>query len=102
MKFVVIHRRGEVCYGKWHDEVEKHIKRNRLMLCGAVDRTLLLFDDRVWHQGVPAVRSGWRYFIRISRHFDKKKNKFIVRDGKRTNEVRKQVQVYMSTINAGW
>lgn len=92
---------GEVIYENWHSEVNLAIKAQELVVHSAPDKTLVKFDDRTWHRGVAATGNGWRFFIRASRYFDKDGNP-IARRNKRTNEVRNQVQIYMSAENAGW
>lgn len=92
---------GEVIYEKWHQDVSEMVAARDLEVIKAPDKALILFDDRTWHRGVAATGSGWRFFIRASRYYDKDGN-VKARFGKRTNEVRKQVQVYMSAENAGW
>lgn len=47
------------------------------------------------------VKNGWRFFIRFSRYFDCDGN-VIARRNPRTNELRRQVQVYLDNVNAGW
>lgn len=92
---------GSVIYEKWHHEVQMQIFEKRLTTVSAPDKTLIKFNDRTWHRGVAAVDNGWRFFIRASRYFDKDGNP-IARRNKRTNEIRNQVQIYMSAENAGW
>lgn len=52
------------------------------------------FNDHAFHTGVKAVAGGWRWFIRLSRSTDRQKT--------RTNEIRRQVQVYLEDPVAGW
>ncbi len=92
---------GSVIYEEWHSEVNLAIKAQELVVQSAPDKTLVKFNDRSWHRGVAATGNGWRFFIRASRYFDKDGNP-IPRRNKRTNEVRNQVQIYMSAENAGW
>jgi hypothetical protein len=92
---------GSVIYEEWHSEVNLAIAAKELTTVSAPDKTLIKFNDRTWHRGVAAVDNGWRFFIRASRYFDKDGNP-IARRNKRTNEVRNQVQIYMSAENAGW
>lgn len=54
--------------------------------------TLYWFNGQSIHRGAAATKSGWRWFGRISRGTPRKP----------TNELRKQVQVYISPINKGW
>lgn len=53
---------------------------------------LIYFDAHTFHRGTSAVANGWRWFGRVS----------IDTGRKPTNEVRRQVQVYMGVVNAGW
>jgi hypothetical protein len=92
---------GNVIYEDWHKDVNKAIEHGLLTKQNTPDRTLIKFNDRTWHRGVAAVDNGWRFFIRASRYFDKDGNP-IARRNKRTNEIRNQVQIYMSAENAGW
>lgn len=58
----------------------------------APDRALIYFDADTFHRGTAAVGTGWRWFGRAS-----------VDTGRRpTDEVRRQVQIYMGVVNAGW
>jgi len=52
------------------------------------------FDRHAFHTGVKAVAGGWRWFIRLSRNTERQKS--------RTNEIRRQVQVYLEEPMAGW
>jgi hypothetical protein len=56
------------------------------------DRVLYEFDDTTFHRGTAAVAHGWRWFGRVT----------IGRKRVKPPEIRRQVQVYMPTINAGW
>lgn len=83
---------GEVIYKAWHPQVDAAVKSGELELISVPDRTLCFFDDRTWHQATPAVKAGWRWFIRASRNTHRKP----------TNEIRRQVQVYMENPMEGW
>lgn len=92
---------GSTIYEQWHHDVGFKIQVGDLVTCNIQDRVLTQFDDRTWHRGVAATGNGWRFFIRASRYFDLD-GQLIPRPGVRANEVRKQVQIYMSAENAGW
>lgn len=92
---------GSTIYQKWHKEVDKKIAAGELKKISAPSNTLVEFNDRSWHQGTVAVSNGWRWFGRISRYRDKDGNK-IARRNARTNETRRQVQVYLSNPHKGW
>jgi hypothetical protein len=83
---------GRVIYGDWHPRVIASVRRGDLQICAAPDRTLIRFDDRTFHQAVPAVKNGWRWFIRATRNTARKP----------TNELRRQVQVYLAAPMEGW
>ena len=90
-----------VVYEKWHKDVEFGVKQGTLEKTYLPSGALVRITDDTWHTGTPAVASGWRFFIRISRYYDSKGNP-IARGNERTNEERRQVQVYMNNPNAGW
>lgn len=90
----------KIVYGEWSPEVDRQIKEGLLQVVEAPDQSLIYFDDHTWHTGVEAVSNGWRWFGRVSRYF--KDNVQIARENNRSNEVRKQVQVYLPTLNKGW
>ena len=92
---------GEKIYKQWNKEVDVLIKNKQLELVKAETNRMYMFDDRTWHTGTAAVDGGWRFFIRVSRYFDAAGNR-IARRNPRTNEVRKQVQVYMNNLTEGW
>ena len=82
---------GQVIYRVWDDYLEgTGIEEGRRF--SAPDRQLIFFDANTFHRGVAAVSSGWRWFGRISINTNRKP----------TNEIRRQVQVYMGAVNAGW
>ena len=83
---------GEVYYRVWHPMVEEKIKSGELISQDAVSNRLIFFNDRTWHEGVIAREDGWRWFIRASRQTHRKT----------TNEIRRQVQVYLQKPMAGW
>lgn len=92
---------GKTIYQHWHKAVERKIKAGQLQRVSAPANVLVEFNDRSWHQGTRAVTGGWRWFGRISRYRDKDGNE-IGRRNKRTNETRRQVQVYLDKPFKGW
>ncbi len=92
---------GGVIYAQWHGEVERLIKEGKLTKSLAPNGSLIKFNDDTFHTGTPANAGGWRFFIRISRYYDYLGNP-IARRNNRTNEIRRQVQVYLENPNAGW
>lgn len=83
---------NEIAYKKWHPEVINHIKSCKLITILAPTNTLIYFDWNTWHQGTRCIRSGWRWFGRLSWNTNRKP----------TNEIRKQVQVYLEFPMEGW
>lgn len=83
---------GQGVYKAWHPVVEEHLAAGRLTPFSAPDRKWVCFDDHTFHRGTEATHFGWRYFIRVS--FDSRRPK--------KNEIRRQVQVYLSDLNGGW
>lgn len=82
----------KIIYKEWHKEVVNKLDNNELTLVKAPNNQIVFFDDRTWHQGTKAVDNGWRLFIRASWDTDRKP----------TNEIRKQVQVYLENPMEGW
>ena len=81
-----------IIYETWNRDVDTLINHDILKKVTVEDNQWYFFDDRSFHRGVAAIRNGWRYFIRVS--WDTKR--------KATNEVRRQVQVYLDNVNQGW
>lgn len=92
---------GETIYGVWDKHVQLLCDNKVLKRHSVPSNVLVKFDDRTWHQGVPAVANGWRFFIRISRYFSDD-GQPIGKSIPMANESRKQVQVYLPTPKAGW
>ena len=89
-------------YKPWHNHIDKLITEQKLILHRVKDQNLIVFNDRTWHQGTPAVQFGWRWFGRASIYT--RDGVRVERPNARTNEVRKQVQVYIphNMLNNGW
>lgn len=85
---------NEVIYKVWHPLVVKQIEDGLLKSAEAPSLHLLKFDWQTFHQGRPAVGSGWRWFGRITRNSD--------RCNEVSNEIRHQVQVYLEFPMEGW
>lgn len=85
---------GELIYRQWHLECERLIKEGKVKVVEAPSNRLVYFDWQCFHTGVRAVKNGWRWFGRISRNTDRTKEI--------TNEIRKQVQVYLEFPMEGW
>lgn len=85
---------GKTIYREWHLEIERLIKDKQLSVVHAPSLYLVHFDCNSFHSGQKAIRGGWRWFGRISRNTDRCNNK--------TNEIRRQVQVYLEFPIDGW
>lgn len=83
---------GDIIYKHWHEEVEEQLNGGVGFRWRVPSNTLIHFDDRSFHQGVPAVAGGWRWFGRVS--WDTHRHS--------TNEIRRQVQVYLEHPMEGW
>ncbi len=81
-------------YKQWHNEVVVHLALGNLSDYTVRPRDIVFFDARSWHQGVPATEFGWRYFARASWNTERTRHC--------TNEVRRQVQVYLEHPMEGW
>lgn len=79
-------------YKVWHKETERAIGDGRLTSLMAPSNTIIYFDAHTLHQGTRAISNGWRFFARAS-----------WKTGRiPTNEVRRQVQVYLEKPMEGW
>ena len=83
---------GGKYYKTWHGVVEKYLKDGKLARYSAPSNTLVYFDWQTWHQGVRAIKDGWRWFIRATRNTNRTHK----------NEIRRQVQVYLDAPLEGW
>lgn len=83
---------GEICYKIWHPIVIEKIKTNELKSVSAPDNKMIYFDWQTWHQGIKAQKDGWRFFIRATINTGRKPS----------NELRRQVQVYLENPMEGW
>jgi hypothetical protein len=83
---------GDTIYRVWNDEVELQIKRGVLSRFTAPSNQLVFFNGESFHRGAMAVRGGWRWFGRLTTGTGRKP----------TNELRRQVQVYMPVPTQGW
>lgn len=84
----------ELIYRKWHEEVEKLLKIGELSKFECESGKLYQFDWQSFHSGQKAIAVGWRWFCRVTKNSDRCKSI--------TNEVRKQVQVYLEFPMEGW
>lgn len=85
---------GEMIYRTWHPEVCKQIENGTLSLWECPSNVLVYFDWQTFHQGQKAKTNGWRWFGRITKNSDRCKTI--------TNEIRRQVQVYLEYPMEGW
>ena len=85
---------GQIVYEVWNNIVESEIKEGTIRAVDVFDRTLTYFDCNTFHTGQKALKSGWRWFGRISRNTDRVKNI--------TNEIRVNAQVYLEFPTKGW
>lgn len=81
-------------YKEWNDSIEERINNGSMIKYQVPDRTFIEFDWQSFHRGVKANTSGWRWFGRVSKNTDRVNNI--------TNEIRKQVQVYLEFPTSGW
>lgn len=83
-----------IIYKQWHEDVVHYVNDGRLSAIHAPSGQLVYFNDRTWHQGTRAISDGWRWFGRISWNTHRSKTV--------TNELRRQVQVYLENPMEGW
>jgi hypothetical protein len=78
-------------YEIWHKEIENIYPK---MLLDAPSGIHVQFNNHTFHTGTKAKENGWRWFCRLSRNTDRQKSM--------TNEIRRQVQVYLENPIMGW
>lgn len=83
-----------IIYKQWHNEVDKLIECGKMNRVEAKSGKVIYFDWQTFHTGQKAVKNGWRWFGRLS--WDTERTKNI------TNEIRKQVNVYLEFPTEGW
>ncbi len=85
---------NSIQYNIWDNEIQKLRTEKELNIIEAKSGELIQFDCDTFHTGTRAVKDGWRWFIRLSRNTERQKSI--------TNEIRRQVQVYIDPMKAGW
>lgn len=83
-----------IIYNKWHDIVSREVRDGKLCTVEAQSGRLIQFDWQSMHTGQRAKVGGWRWFVRLSRNTN--------RQNHMTNELRRQVQVYLDPMTEGW
>jgi len=85
---------NDIIYKTWHPIVENQIETGVLKTYEVPSGKLIQFDWQSMHTGQRANANGWRWFIRLSRNTDRQLSI--------TNEIRRQVQVYLEFPMEGW
>jgi len=85
---------GSIIYKEWHPQIMNAISDGLLQSFSAPSNQYIQFDNHSFHQGTGAVKSGWRWFIRVSRN--------TARANDTKNEIRRQTQVYLEHPMEGW
>lgn len=85
---------GEIIYKAWHPVVQSQLDAGILKPVTAPSGRIIYFSDDAFHTGQQANAGGWRWFCRVSRGTD--------RVQRITNEIRRQVQVYLEFPMEGW
>lgn len=85
---------GKIVFGEWHKDLEEILKRedSPLTRLSIEEGKLYQFDWQTWHRGTPATKSGWRWFIRVTRNTHREV----------VNEIRTQTQVYLPMEGVSW
>jgi hypothetical protein len=83
-----------IIYRVWHPMVEEQIRDGILKPFVLESGEYVQFDWQSMHTAQKANSSGWRWFIRLSRKTDRQNHV--------TNEIRRQVQVYLENPTDGW
>lgn len=91
---VAVGESTEPIYGKWHREIEVALTSGcaDASVVEAEECKLIRFGWGDFHRGQQAKKDGWRFFIRATRSTQRRP----------TNEVRRQVQVYLQAPTIGW
>lgn len=84
--------KGGIVYKEWHPLVERMVGDGRLISYMAEPDRVIYFDWQTWHQGTVATKNGWRFFARVTINTTRKPS----------NELRRQVQVYLERPMEGW
>jgi hypothetical protein len=83
---------GETTYKVWHPIVQNLVDSGNLKLLDSPSNRIMFFDWQTFHQAQRAKSPGWRWFGRASFNTGRKP----------TNEIRRQVQVYLEFPMEGW
>lgn len=83
---------GQTIYRVWHDEVEAMLADGRMAPVDVKSGIVYGFRDEDFHTAVPAVAGGWRWFVRVTVNSQR-----VI-----SNEIRRQVQVYLPVPTQGW
>lgn len=81
---------GRTIYQAWDRVINASESEDNFYTVGSGD--IYEFDYQTFHRAMPAKLHGWRYFIRFSWNTERKV----------LNEIRNQVQVYISDPSIGW
>jgi hypothetical protein len=92
---------GSVIYRSWHPIVSQACTDKKLTKLSAPSNKIIFFNDRTWHQGTKAIKTGFRFFIRATMHFNEYGQR-IARPKPAFNEIRQQSQVYLPQPFQGW
>lgn len=85
---------NDIIYKRWHSIVEGQIEVDILKKYECPSGKLIQFDWQSMHTGQRAIKDGWRWFVRLSRNTERQNNI--------SNELRRQVQVYLEFPMEGW
>jgi len=83
---------SKALYGEWSRILNERVLHNYHATTKIKSGSMYHFNNTSFHRGTAATGRGWRFFIRASKGSAQK-----VR-----NEVRSQVQVYLTQPEAGW
>jgi|SRR5690625_969757 len=84
----------EDVYKNYNRDVERKLEAGELLSLKSKSGVIYQFNSYTWHRATLAKKSGWRWFGRLS--WDTP-----LADNPR-NEIRKQVQVYLTEPDKGW
>ena len=85
---------SEKVYKVYDNMVNEDIEKGSLKVVKVESGVYYLFDNHSFHRASVCERRGWRWFGRVSFDNESANNP--------RNEIRRQVQVYLTNVNEGW
>ena len=86
----------KVVFNEWSHEIDEALRSEQhdWWINEIESGEYVQFNTEAFHAGTKARQDGWRWFVRLSRNTARQRNM--------TNEIRRQVQVYIENELEGW